>query len=531
MAVADPVPLCFDGLTLDPAARTLLNAGGESISLRRSEFELLLAFVKNPGRALSRDYLLEVVAGRHSEAFDRSIDVLVGRLRRKIEREPGQPKLILTVPGIGYRFSAKPSAAVLPAEGGDEAGSTSSPCAPRLSIVVLRFANLNNDPEQQYLADAITDDLTNDLSGRPHMFVISRNTAFTYRNKQIDTKQIGRELGVRYVLEGSVRQSGNRVRVNAQLIDAQIDAHLWVERFDRDTGDLFALQNEITSRIAVALDLELIGMEAARQTGHHDALDYILRGRAAIFSQQPTRDVYAEGISLFERALALDARSVEAQSLLVSALAARVLDEMTDSAVSDITRAEVLAEQALARSPHSHVVHYAKGQLLRAQRRLGEAMSEYETVIALDRNWVRAYANLGWCKFLTGAIGEALPFLEQAICLSPRVPYTGIWYNWLGRVYLLQSRTDEALVWYERARDSIPAHPNIHVHLATAYALKGETERAAAELTEARRLSSDNRYSSIARLKAAEYFGVPKIRALYEATYFPGLRKAGMPEE
>src|ERR1700730_6462859 len=108
MGVADPVPLCFDGLTLDPVARTLVNAGGEDISLRRSEFELLLAFVNNPGRALGRDYLLEMVAGRHSEAFDRSIDVLVGRLRRKIEREPGQPRLILTVPGVGYRFSVKP---------------------------------------------------------------------------------------------------------------------------------------------------------------------------------------------------------------------------------------------------------------------------------------------------------------------------------------------------------------------------------------------------------------------------------------
>ena len=153
--------------------------------------------------------------------------------------------------------------------------------APRLSIVVLPFTNLSNDPEQQYFADGITEDLTTDLSRIADMFVISRNTAFTYRNKPVDTKQIGRELGVRYVLEGSVRRSGNRVRVNAQLIDAETDAHLWAERFDGDTGDLFALQNEITSRIAIALNLELIAAEAARPTEHPDALDYILRGRAA----------------------------------------------------------------------------------------------------------------------------------------------------------------------------------------------------------------------------------------------------------
>src|SRR5713101_5973589 len=156
------------------------------------------------------------------------------------------------------------------------------------------------------------------------MFVISRNTAFTYRNKPIDTRQIGRELGVRYVLEGSVRRSGNQVRINAQLVDAATDAHLWAERFDRDMGDLFVLQNEITGRIAVALNVELIGAEAARPTDNPDALDYILRGRAAGLKPL-SRDTHAERIRMFEYALALDPRSAEAQSLLASALADRVL--------------------------------------------------------------------------------------------------------------------------------------------------------------------------------------------------------------
>lgn len=155
--------------------------------------------------------------------------------------------------------------------------------APRLSIVVLPFANLNNDPDQQYFADRITEDLTTDLSRLADMFVISRNTAFTSRNKPLDAKQIGHELGVRYLLEGSVRRSDKQVRVNAQLIGAETDAHLWAERFDRDTDDLLLLQNEITSRIANALGVELIGAEAARPTDSPDALDYILRGRAAMY--------------------------------------------------------------------------------------------------------------------------------------------------------------------------------------------------------------------------------------------------------
>jgi TolB-like protein/class 3 adenylate cyclase len=175
--------------------------------------------------------------------------------------------------------------------------------APRLSIVVLPFTNLSDDREQQYFADGITDDLTTDLSRIAGMFVISRNTAFTYRNKPVDTKQIGRELGVRYVLEGSVRRSGDQVRVNVQLIDTATDAHLWAERFDSDTIDFFALQNEITARIGNTLNLELIAAEAARPTEHPDALDYILRGRAARLKPK-SRNVYAEAISLYERALA-----------------------------------------------------------------------------------------------------------------------------------------------------------------------------------------------------------------------------------
>jgi len=197
--------------------------------------------------------------------------------------------------------------------------------APRLSIVVLPFANLSNDPDQQYFADGITENVTTDLSRIAHSFVISRNTAFTYRNKPVDTKQIGRELGVRYVLEGSVQRSGNRVRINAQLIDAETDKHLWTDRFDRDLGDFFALQNEITGRIANALNFELVGVEAARATDHPEALDYIFRGRAANY-KGGSPDAFAEAIEQ-KHALVLDPGSVEAQSLLASTLGGRVLEK------------------------------------------------------------------------------------------------------------------------------------------------------------------------------------------------------------
>ena len=186
---------------------------------------------------------------------------------------------------------------------------------PRLSIVVLPFANLGNDPDQQYFADGITEDLTTDLSRLAGMLVISRNTAFTYQGKRVDTKQIGRELCVRYVLEGSVRRSSNEIRINAQLIDTESDAHLWAERFDCVMADLFALQNEITSRIAIALNVELSRREAASRTDNPDALEYILRGRAAYWkSGLQSPDSFAETLGLYERALALDPRSVEGKA-------------------------------------------------------------------------------------------------------------------------------------------------------------------------------------------------------------------------
>jgi adenylate cyclase len=311
---------------------------------------------------------------------------------------------------------------------------------------------------------------------------------------------------------------------------------LWAERFDRDTGDLFALQNEITGRIVNTLGLELIAAEAARPIERLDALDYIFRGRALYFGKSPSRDNYAEAVSLFERALALDPHSVEAQTRLADALMNRVLDGVSASAAADIERAERLIEQALAASPGSLLAHAVKGNVLRAQNRFEEAILEYETVLASNPNAAGVLAALGQCRFFTGSIEELFPLVERAIRLSPRAPGIGFWYFLIGRAHQLQSRTDEAIVWLEKARSVNATHPPSRAALASAYGLKGMGERAAAELAEARRFSGDDRYSSIARLKTtgifgSGYWGVPKIRALFEATYFVGLCNAGMPEE
>ena len=332
----------------------------------------------------------------------------------------------------------------MPTAASAESAARSIPAA-RLSIVVLPFTNLSNDPEQEYFADGITEDLTTDVSRIAGTVVIARNSAFSYKGKPVDPKQIGRELSVRYILQGSVRRSGSQVRINAVLIDAETDAQLWAERFDRDIGDLFAVQNEITARIAHALQSQLAIAESRRTIARPDALDYIMRGRAQL-SRPISPENYTEAIGYFESALELDPQSVEASTWLATLLAVRALDELSDFPNDDLHRAKQLAAHALAAAPNNAMSHYARAQVLRAESRCADAIPEYEAAVALDRSRAPAYAHIGWCKFLAGSVDGVIPYFEQAIRLSPHEPAIAPWYGRLGVVHRLQSHTDEAVL-------------------------------------------------------------------------------------
>jgi tetratricopeptide (TPR) repeat protein len=203
---------------------------------------------------------------------------------------------------------------------------------------------------------------------------------------------------------------------------------------------------------------------------------------------------------------------------------------MTDTAALDLARAEGLVRQASTAAPRRPLPYDTKGNVLRAQNRFDEAIPEYESALGFDRNRVGAYSHIGQCMVFTGSVDEAVPFYERAMRLSPRDPAMGIWYMRVGIVHLLRTRTNEAVSWLERARNTSPALPNVRGCLASAYALNGEFEHAADELAEARRLSGDDRFLSITRLKAGSAFALPKIRSVSESTYFARLRKAGMPE-
>src|SRR5215471_794326 len=266
--------ISFGPFRLDLRRRELLR-DDRPVRLGGRPLDVLCALASAGGGVVTKDELMtRVWAGRVVE--EGNIYVNVSALRKALDDNGEGHTYIVTVPGRGYRLAAVHGLQLaalseqdLPLPTPALAASISRVAvAPRLSIVVLPFTNLSGDPAQQYFADGVTEDITTDLSRIVGMFVISRNTAFTYRNKDVDTRQIGRELGVRYVLEGSVRRSGSQVRISVQLIDAKTDAHLWAERLDSDVGDLFALQDEITSRIANELNIELIAAEAVRPTEH-----------------------------------------------------------------------------------------------------------------------------------------------------------------------------------------------------------------------------------------------------------------------
>jgi TolB-like protein len=288
----------------------------------------------------------------------------------------------------------------LPTRGSSPTPST--PLAPRLSIVVLPFANIGGDPEQDYFVDGVTESLTTDLSRVSGAFVIARNTAFAFKGKAIDVKQIGRELNVRYVLEGSVQRGGNRLRVNVQLVDAETGNHLWAERFDKPVADLFDMQDEIVSRLANTLNSQLIAVEARRaeRSPHPDAIDLCFQG-AAWTNKGRTPEHMAQARGFFERALALEPENVEA--LVGTALAnyAIVTGFFTDDRAEHLTAAEVTVTKALSLAPNRPLAHLVLGLVQIFTNRAAQGIAECRRALALDRNLASAQAEYQGCEVIS----------------------------------------------------------------------------------------------------------------------------------
>jgi len=412
--------------------------------------------------------------------------------------------------------------------------SISQPAVPpRMSIVVLPFMNLSDDTEQQYFADGITEDLTTDLSRVPGSFVIARNTAFTYKGQPVDVKKVSRELGVRYVLEGSVRRVGDQVRVNVQLVDGQSGAHLWADRFDTDRANLAQAQDEITGRLARTLNLELVEASVRRseqeRAADPDARDLVMRGWA-LSNRMASAATREEARRAFERALDIDPESVDARIGLGEVLiSGEDMEGGSNSVHPNVTRAEQLLFEVLERDPKRSRAHLVMGLIRRWQGRLSDSKIELEAAIALDPNQASGHRQLGVTLMFLGQPEAAIPQLEKSTRLSPHDPFIALNYNALGRCHLFMGHVDQAIDLLRKARATSPRYYFIHLNLAAALGLRGDLNEARAALAEGVKLRPE--LNSLARLRATVVSNNVEYLRFREKTTEVGLRKAGMPEE
>lgn len=401
--------------------------------------------------------------------------------------------------------------------------------APRLSLVVLPFANLSGDPEQDYFADGLTEDLTTALSRIDGSFVIARNTAFTYKNKPMDVRQIGRDLGVRYVLEGSVRRSAELVRVNAQLIDAEAGAHLWSEQFDRTRTDLIEMQDGITAGIASALRVRLVDIESRRgqreRPNNPDAVDLAMRGWALIYASQ-TKDNNVAARRLFEQALTVEPQAVSALTGLGFTHIRDVLNRWTDAPADPLQKADELITQAIALMPDDAAAHQYRALLRRAQKRSQEAIAAAERAATLNRNLAVAYAEIGWNWALFGQPEKTEGYVQQGIRLSPRDPFLVYWLLYIGVAQLHQGQDQAALETFQRAIDADPGFPSSYGWLAAAYVFTGREAEAREPMERWLRAAP---WMTLTRYKALEQSDHPAYMAQRPRIY-AAWRKLGMPE-
>jgi TolB-like protein/class 3 adenylate cyclase len=402
--------------------------------------------------------------------------------------------------------------------------------APRLSIVVLPFGNLSGDPSQDYFADGITEDLTSDLSRIAGSFVISRNTAFTFKGKAVDVRQVGRELGVRYVLEGSVRRMGATVRVNAQLIDAGTGAHLWAEQMNVDQSTLATAQDNfgIANRLARALSVELVNVEGRRaQRIDPDAVDLTMRGWS-VLNGGPNKDDVQRSVALFEDALRLDPDNSQARVGLAQALTLIYRNRWDPEPGTVLARADEAATRAISTAPNYAHAHYVKAEVLGLSSRFDAALATYDRAIALDRNHAAAYVGRARNLNVIGRAAEALAPVERAIRLSPRDPELYVWYFVLCHANTHLARDAQAIEWCLKSLATGKTFWFAYVDLASAYAWRGQNAEAAAAVAELLRLRPGYTVQTLVQ-EGSGVSDYPAFRKEFQRIV-EGARKAGLPE-
>lgn len=403
--------------------------------------------------------------------------------------------------------------------------------APPLSIVVLPFVNRSGDPDQQYLADVLTENLTTGLARLQGTFVIARSTAFTYKGKVVDAKQVGKELGVRYVLEGSEQHSHDKLRVSAQLIDVATGAHLWADRFDAPQSNLVEAEDEIVRRIARALEIKLVAADLARASrsgsDQPDAQDLALRCRAALFNFQGNMTAVGDLIAACERSLQADGSDVFALSILGALLAISVVGAQSVDREADLTKADGLISRALALDADSDGALIAKSWMLMGWNRHEQAISSAERALALNPSNIDAYYIRCKANNFLGRPDVALALADEAIRLSPRDPFLNVFHHDKGWAFFMKQQYEPAIAWLRRAESSSYF---TYLLLASALGLTGRFAEAEKVFDQYRAYPGVTT-TTIAQLRMQQFALADNPEwVAYNERLFEGLRKAGMPE-
>jgi TolB-like protein len=502
----------FGEFRLDPA-RAEFTRSGEPVGLRPKTYALMGVFAASPGKVLGKDELLAAL-WPDAVVTEASLTQCVAELRAALG-DAGD-NLIKTVPRQGYRFDA------------EVISDADAPSRDKPSIAVLPFENIGGDPEQEYFADGMVEEIITALSRFRSLFVVARNSSFTYKGRAVDVKQIGRELGVRYVLEGSVRKYGNRVRICGQLIDASSGGHIWADRYDGALEDIFDLQDRITASVvgAVLPKMEWAEIEHAKRklTANLHAYDYYLRALASYrrFGRQGHME---KELELFTRATELDPNFGMAYTMAACCYAVRKTTGCMTDPAKDVPEAARLAGRAVelgADDPFTlgacgWVIAYVVGDL-------DAGCALVDRALALNPNVANCWQWGGMVKLWLGEPEEALVRFMRAMRLGPLNPY--LWISQLGaaNAHFFVGRHNEASNWAETALQNAPDHPAcLRIHAAS-NAFAGRPERARRSIT---RLLERN-----PRLRVSDLIEIigPYRRAVDVAKYTEGLRRAGLPD-
>lgn len=525
----------FEDHILDVDRREL-RRGVQLISLEPQVFDLLVYLVNNRDRVVSKDDLIEGVwDGRI--VSESTLTSRITAVRKAVADSGNEQRLIRTVPRKGIRFVGDVRTDTQPVAGAKGAAPITTdimakPTAPphavpdRPSIAVLPFQNMSGDPEQEYFADGVVEDIITALSRMRWLFVIARNSSFTYKGRAVNMKQVSSELGVRYVLEGSVRRAANRVRVTGQLIDASTGAHLWGDRFEGAIEDIFNLQDQMTASVVGALGpkLEQAEIERAKHkpTESLDAYDYYLRGMASFYQQ--TKDANSEALALFYKAIEIDPDFASAHAMAAWCYTWRKINGWMSDRVQEIAEGARLArravevgkDDAVALARGGHALGFLVGDL-------DSGLAFTDRALLLNSNLAAAWVLSGLLRFYRGETDVAIEHLARAMRLSPLDPTLYQMQVGTGFAHLLAGRFDDASSWAEKAFREEPNYLPAAAVTAASHALAGRLEEAREAMARLRQIDPALRLSNL-----KDWF--PIRRPDHFAKWAEGLRKAGLPE-